>query len=84
MSTGVGQTPAPHAPRSDNATDPSDPHWRRHLEQIAPMTAGLAVQTTKDLGSLPIGPGAAGLGVLGAWTGGALLLGGLVLRLRDA
>jgi ABC-2 type transport system permease protein len=61
----------------------SDPHWRRHFGQIAPMTAGLAVQTTRELGSLPIGPWA-GLGVAAAWAGGALLLGGLVLRLRDA
>ncbi|HEY2673942.1 MAG TPA: ABC transporter permease, partial [Rugosimonospora sp.] len=61
----------------------SDLHWRRHLDQIAPMSAGLAVQTTTDLSTLPIGPWA-GLGVLAAWAAGALLLGGLVLRLRDA
>jgi ABC-2 type transport system permease protein len=61
----------------------SDPGWRRHLEQIGPMSAGLAVQATADLGSLPIGPWA-GLGVLAAWAGAALLVGGLLLRLRDA
>jgi ABC-2 type transport system permease protein len=55
----------------------------RHLEQIGPMTAGLAIQTTTRLSSLPISPWA-GLGVLAAWAAGALLLGGLVLRLRDA
>jgi ABC-2 type transport system permease protein len=55
----------------------------RHLEQIGPMTAGLAIQATTGLNSLPISPWA-GLGVLAAWAVGALLLGGLLLRLRDA
>ena len=55
----------------------------RHLQQIGPMTAGLAIQATTGLNSLPISPWA-GLGVLAAWAGGALLLGGLLLRLRDA
>jgi ABC-2 type transport system permease protein len=58
-------------------------HWHRHLEQIGPMTAGLAIQATTDLTSLPISPWA-GLGVLAAWAAAALLAGGLVLRLRDA
>jgi len=57
--------------------------WHRHLEQIGPMTAGLAIQATTGLSSLPISPWA-GLGVLAAWAGVALLAGGLVLRLRDA
>jgi len=61
----------------------SDPHWHRHLQQIGPMTAGLAIQTTVDLDSQPIGPWA-GLGVLAAWAAAALLGGGLLLRLRDA
>ena len=55
----------------------------RHLEQIGPMTAGLAIQATTGLNTLPISPWA-GLGVLAAWAAGALLLGGLLLRLRDA
>jgi ABC-2 type transport system permease protein len=59
------------------------PSWHRHLEQIAPMTAGLAIQDTTGLRDLPIGPWA-GLGVLGAWAAAALLAGGLALRLRDA
>jgi len=58
-------------------------HWHRHLEQIGPMTAGLAIQATTNLTSLPISPWA-GLGVLAAWAAAALLAGGLVLRLRDA
>jgi ABC-2 type transport system permease protein len=61
----------------------SNPHWHRHLEQIAPMNAGLGIQTTVDLHSLPLTPWA-GLGVLGLWAVGALVLGALVLQLRDA
>jgi ABC-2 type transport system permease protein len=58
-------------------------HWHRHLEQTGPMTAGLAIQATTDLNRLPLSPWA-GLGVLAAWAAAALLVGGLVLRLRDA
>ncbi|MFB9830901.1 ABC transporter permease [Actinoallomurus acaciae] len=61
----------------------SDPQWQRRLWQISPMDAGLAVQATTDLRSLPLGPWA-GLGVLATWTAAALLCGGLLLRLRDA
>jgi ABC-2 type transport system permease protein len=61
----------------------SNPHWHRHLEQIAPMNAGLGIQTTVDVHSLPLSPWA-GLGVLGLWAAGALVLGALVLQLRDA
>jgi ABC-2 type transport system permease protein len=58
-------------------------HWQRHLEQIGPMTAGLYIQATTDLRSLPLTPWQ-GLGVLAAWAAGALLAGGLLLCLRDA
>jgi ABC-2 type transport system permease protein len=61
----------------------TDPHWQRHLQQLGPMPAGLAVQATTNLRGLPIGPWA-GLGVLAAWAAAALLAGGLLLRLRDA
>jgi ABC-2 type transport system permease protein len=61
----------------------SDPHLQRHLKQIGPMTAGLAIQATTNLRGQPIGPWA-GLGVLAAWAAAALLAGGLLLRLRDA
>jgi ABC-2 type transport system permease protein len=61
----------------------SDPDWERRLRQITPSDAGLAIQHTIDLPSLPIGPWP-GLGVLALWSAGALLLGGLLLRLRDA
>jgi len=65
------------------ATAVKAPHWHRHLEQFAPMTAGLAIQATTGLRSLPISPWA-GLGVLAAWAAAALLAGALLLRLRDA
>jgi ABC-2 type transport system permease protein len=61
----------------------NDQTWHRHLEQIGPMTAGQAIESTTNLSSLSIGPWA-GLGVLAAWAAGALLLGGALLRLRDA
>lgn len=57
--------------------------WQKDLMQIGPMTAGLSIQATTGLKSLPIGPWG-GLGVLAAWAAGALVLGGLVLWLRDA
>jgi ABC-2 type transport system permease protein len=60
----------------------SDP-LRRHIEQIAPMTAGIAIQTTTNLRALPIKPWT-GLGVLAAWAAAWLLIGGLLIRLRDA
>jgi ABC-2 type transport system permease protein len=59
------------------------PHWSRHLQQIGPMSAGLDIQATTGLGSLPLSPWA-GLGVLAAWAAGALLAGGLLLQWRDA
>ncbi len=59
------------------------PDWDRHLQQIGPMTAGLAVEDTTGLRGLPIAPWA-GLGVLAAWAAVSLVAGWLVLRLRDA
>lgn len=61
----------------------TDPDWRQHLQQIGPMTAGLAIQATTGLSSLPISPWA-GLGVVAAWAVAALVVGGLLLWLRDA
>jgi ABC-2 type transport system permease protein len=58
-------------------------HWQRHLEQIGPMTAGLYIQATANLSSLPLTPWQ-GLGVLGLWAAGALTIGALILRIRDA
>lgn len=60
-----------------------DADWKRHLDQVSPMVAGMYIQATTDLRSLPLTPWQ-GLGVLAAWAVGALLAGGLLLRLRDA
>ncbi|CAM5454295.1 ABC transporter [Streptomyces spiroverticillatus] len=61
----------------------ADPDWQRLLQQVAPMPAGLAVQTTTDLARLPIGPWE-GLGVLALWALAALASGRVLLRVRDA
>jgi ABC-2 type transport system permease protein len=61
----------------------NDTELQRTLRRLAPMTAGLAVQATTGLDDLPIGPWA-GLAVLAAWAGAALLLGAVVLHRRDA
>ena len=60
----------------------SDPRLARHIEQAAPMTAGLDIQATIGLRGLPLTPWA-GLAVLVAWAVGALLAGALLLRIRD-
>jgi ABC-2 type transport system permease protein len=57
--------------------------WHRHLDQLSPMTAGLYIQATTNLRSLPLAPWQ-GLGVLAAWAAGAMLAGALLLRFRDA
>jgi ABC-2 type transport system permease protein len=59
----------------------TDPVWQKHLQQIGPATAGLAVQVTA--GEPVIGPWK-GLGVLALWSLGALLAGATVLTRRDA
>lgn len=60
-----------------------DQGWRRHLEQAAPMTAGFAVQATRGLDQLPIGPWK-GLGVVALWAVAALLAAAVLLGRRDA
>jgi ABC-2 type transport system permease protein len=60
-----------------------DADWKRHLDQISPMVAGMYIQATTGLRSLPLAPWQ-GLGVLAAWAAAALLAGGLLLALRDA
>jgi ABC-2 type transport system permease protein len=55
----------------------------RHLEQASPMTAGLYIQVTVGLRSLPLAPWQ-GLGVTALWAAVALVLGALALCLRDA
>jgi ABC-2 type transport system permease protein len=43
----------------------ASPGWQRHLQQIGPMTAGLQIQASIGVRTLPISPWA-GLGVLTA------------------
>jgi ABC-2 type transport system permease protein len=57
--------------------------WQRRFDRYSPMNAGLAIQATRNLSKLPIGPWE-GLGVLGLWTAAAVLAGWLVFRFRDA
>ena len=61
----------------------TDPVWSHRLERYAPMSAGLTIQDTTGLRSLPISPWG-GLGVLAAWAAVALLAGVVFLRWRDA
>jgi ABC-2 type transport system permease protein len=58
-------------------------HVRELLAKWSPMTAGLAIQATRRLGDLPIGPWA-GLGVMAGYAAAAMLLGALMFALRDA
>ena len=60
-----------------------NPGVARQLQQIGPMTAGLQIQASTGLRSLPIGPWA-GLGVAAAWAAAALAAGALALCRRDA
>jgi ABC-2 type transport system permease protein len=61
----------------------TDPQWRERLNRFAPTNAGQAVQATTGLDQLPIGPWA-GLGVLAAYAGAAMLLGAVLFTVRDA
>jgi ABC-2 type transport system permease protein len=60
-----------------------DPEVRTDLKRISPMSAGLAIQATRDLADQPVAPWD-GLGVLALWAAGSLLAGGVSFRLRDA
>jgi ABC-2 type transport system permease protein len=60
-----------------------DPDWKRHLQQLGPMSAGLTVQATVKLDSLPLQPWE-GLAVVAGWAIASLVVGGLILRRRDA
>ncbi|NKZ09297.1 ABC transporter permease, partial [Actinomadura latina] len=60
-----------------------DAHWQDRLGKVSPMPAGLAVQATRNLDRLPIGPWE-GLAVLAGHAAAALLAGWIVLAVRDA
>ncbi|MGW2657053.1 ABC transporter permease [Streptomyces sp. NPDC001478] len=60
-----------------------DPDWQRHLQQFAPLTAGMSVRASTGLDRLPIGP-RAGLGVVALWSLAALGAGAARLCARDA
>jgi ABC-2 type transport system permease protein len=59
----------------------TDPAWRSALARAAPMTAGLAVQST--VGAAPVDPWA-GLAVLSAYAAIALVVGAVLFQVRDA
>jgi ABC-2 type transport system permease protein len=61
----------------------SDHALARHLDQIGPLPAGLDAQATIGMKGLPLTPWQ-GLSVVALWTAGALLLGALALKSRDA
>jgi ABC-2 type transport system permease protein len=56
---------------------------QERIEQIAPMSAGLAIQATTNISALPISPWF-GLLVLTGWSIASLFAGAVLLRLRDA
>jgi len=61
----------------------NDPRWHRRIERYSPMTAGLAVQATRNLNQLAIGPWA-GLGLFALYTAGVVLVAAVVFVWRDA
>jgi ABC-2 type transport system permease protein len=61
----------------------TNPVWLHRLDRYTPMNAGLTIQDTTGLHGLAITPWG-GLGVLALWAAGGLLVGGLLLGLRDA
>jgi len=64
------------------ATVPSA-ELRETIQRFSPMTAGLAIQATRNLDDLPIRPWA-GLSLLAVYAGAAMLLGAILFKLRDA
>jgi ABC-2 type transport system permease protein len=57
--------------------------WSGRILKYSPMTAGLAIQATKHVERLPIGPWP-GLGVLAAYATAAAIGGAVLFRRRDA
>lgn len=61
----------------------TDPRWKEWIEKASPMTAGLSIQSTLRLDTLPISPWS-GLGVLALYAVGAVVAGLVMFRLGDA
>jgi len=61
----------------------TDPRWKEWIEKVSPMTAGLSIQATLRLDSLPISPWS-GLGILALYAGAATSAGMTLFHLRDA
>ncbi|NUT37894.1 MAG: ABC transporter permease [Hamadaea sp.] len=62
----------------------TDPVWQHRIHRYSPMDAGLAIQATRDIATTThIGPWA-GVGLLAAYAGAAVLVGAVLFRLRDA
>jgi ABC-2 type transport system permease protein len=61
----------------------SDTDWQHRIHRYAPMDAGLAIQSTRNLAALPITPWP-GLALLAGYALAALTAGGIALCVRDA
>lgn len=61
----------------------TDATWQHRLHRYSPMDAGLAVQATRGLDHLVIGPWA-GLGILAAYSAATLLAGTSTFLIRDS
>ena len=61
----------------------SNPLWHQRVAKYSPMNAGLAIQATMRLETLPVKPWA-GLGVLACYAAAATIAGMVALRQRDA
>jgi ABC-2 type transport system permease protein len=61
----------------------SDPKWQDRIHRYAPMEAGLAIQATRNLDTLPISPWA-GFAVLAGYATALLLTGACTFLARDA
>lgn len=61
----------------------TDPRWKEWIEKVSPMTAGLGIQNTLRLDTLPIAPWS-GMGVLALYAVAALSAGLILFRFRDA
>jgi ABC-2 type transport system permease protein len=61
----------------------TDAKWAHRIHRYSPMDAGLAITSTRDFATTHIGPWA-GLALLSAYGAGAVLIGAVLFRLRDA